>query len=80
MELLPKRAMKCAAKRILQKKIEEKCFQKSTENLKQTKHSKATYFCIVYASTHTHLSNCRNDLILIFNEYQNRKQDYCLAL
>ena len=46
------RIMKCATKSILQKNFEKMVLKNQLDNLKKTKHSKVTYFCIVYASTH----------------------------
>ena len=44
--------MKCATKSLLQKTLRKWFLKNQLDNSKKTKHSKVTYFCIVYASTH----------------------------
>ena len=55
-------------KKYLTKDFEKMVLKNHMDNLKKTKHSKVTYFCIVYAHSYTHLSNFRYDLILMVNE------------
>ena len=59
-------------KKYLTKNFEEKCFSKSTENLKINKTFKSYLFLYsICFHSYTHLSNFRYDLILVVNEYQN---------